>query len=298
MSNSDEPIELEGHSSTAKVADTEDVEVYATQHGISVQEAERRFVADGWTVLLLHSDIRIPPAPSTFLEDCIIKCLARPRIVAPVDRLLGALENYDALRRMPVDYGQDAAGNERTKPKKGFLGRLGTTRAGLMRVGLMGGLVGAVGVGYPAEPTHVIVRGGVCTPPQTAPMRPVRKVVEAENIEQSIKKEAKTVVAEATATSDICEQGIVYLLGPLDGKIKIGATSRPLKHRLKELEPTLLPYEMKVVHTIACSKPFRLEKMLHKKYHAVRGRGEWFALTEADLAYIKSLRGDEQELID
>lgn len=72
---------------------------------------------------------------------------------------------------------------------------------------------------------------------------------------------------------------------------KIGFTSSP-SQRLLTLDTPQLPYETELEHTIFSDQAKQLETELHHKFNHCRLRGEWFALTNDDVAYIKSLGGD------
>lgn len=55
---------------------------------------------------------------------------------------------------------------------------------------------------------------------------------------------------------------------------------------------------MEIVHQIATDNARWLEKKFHRKYHAKRVRGEWFLLTDDDVAEIKSIsRYDQPPLL-
>lgn len=109
-------------------------------------------------------------------------------------------------------------------------------------------------------------------------IRPSKKtvpIIPIETLEQVIKKARNP-------------QGYVYLIQSSTGHYKIGHTANPLK-RLRTFEAKL-PFEIEYVHLIATTNRFALEKELHTKFADRRVRGEWFALTSADIAYIKLLK--------
>lgn len=81
--------------------------------------------------------------------------------------------------------------------------------------------------------------------------------------------------------------GYVYLLMSPTGHYKIGHTREP-KVRMKTFE-IKLPFEVEFAHLIPTPDRFKLEKELHQKFADRRVNGEWFALTDADVLYIKSL---------
>ncbi len=85
-------------------------------------------------------DPNAPPPPSMVADPNA----SRERLTQPVNPLLKALENYNAIQAAPLDYGQHKYGNQRTHAKEGWGGR---TLSGLKRFGkgmLRGeGLLGA-----------------------------------------------------------------------------------------------------------------------------------------------------------
>lgn len=85
--------------------------------------------------------------------------------------------------------------------------------------------------------------------------------------------------------------GFVYLLGSLHG-YKIGK-SKSLEDRVRLLG-ILLPFETKLVHSIACDDPHGFERTLHQRYATQRINGEWFALSQEQVAEICSITGDTQ----
>jgi len=83
------------------------------------------------------------------------------------------------------------------------------------------------------------------------------------------------------------KDGWIYIL-QLDKKAcKIGRTTR-LDERVRDLG-TKLPYEPDLIHTIETNDIYWAEHHLHKFFHDKRIRGEWFNLTEEDIAMLKKL---------
>lgn len=83
--------------------------------------------------------------------------------------------------------------------------------------------------------------------------------------------------------------GYVYLLLAESGHYKIGRTSDP-ENRAKTFG-VKLPFRVEYECVIKTNEMVGLEKELHKKFDAKRIDGEWFALSNDDVEYIKSLAG-------
>ena len=81
--------------------------------------------------------------------------------------------------------------------------------------------------------------------------------------------------------------GFVYLVQSTTGAYKIGRTIDPA-NRLKTFS-VKLPFEVEFVATIQTPDMYQLEADLHRKYDSKRVNGEWFALSPADVEYIKGL---------
>lgn len=79
----------------------------------------------------------------------------------------------------------------------------------------------------------------------------------------------------------------VYLLQSPTGAYKIGRTKNPAD-RLRTFG-VLLPFEVEYVCVIETTDMYTLERNLHTKFTDKNINGEWFALTEDDVAYIKGL---------
>jgi len=80
--------------------------------------------------------------------------------------------------------------------------------------------------------------------------------------------------------------GIVYLLkaGP---HFKIGKAIN-FEKRLGQIK-LLLPDPVEVVHTIRAANPSAVESHWHRRFAAMRRNGEWFVLSDADVAEFKSV---------
>lgn len=78
--------------------------------------------------------------------------------------------------------------------------------------------------------------------------------------------------------------GVVYLLkaGP---HYKIGKTNN-MSRRLTELK-IQLPFPVQLVHKIHTENMSNVERIWHKQFANKRRNGEWFALTDSDVAQFK-----------
>jgi hypothetical protein len=81
--------------------------------------------------------------------------------------------------------------------------------------------------------------------------------------------------------------GFVYLIKSPSGHYKIGKTSN-IHNRLRTFN-VKLPFEPTLVHTIKSSDMHAQEQVLHQRFASQRVNGEWFNLSDEDVAYIKTL---------
>ena len=81
--------------------------------------------------------------------------------------------------------------------------------------------------------------------------------------------------------------GYVYLIRSQDGYYKIGKSADPTT-RIRAMG-VILPFEIETLHLIYSRDYHRTERYLQDKFAQARVRGEWFRLTEADVAWIQSL---------
>jgi hypothetical protein len=86
-----------------------------------------------------------------------------------------------------------------------------------------------------------------------------------------------------TATS----VGWVYILRAETGVCKIGKTTNP-KERARFFE-IKLPFAVEVLHLIRCGNMHAAERMLHAYFAGKRVNGEWFNLTDDDLAFLTGI---------
>lgn len=82
--------------------------------------------------------------------------------------------------------------------------------------------------------------------------------------------------------------GFVYLLQSPTGLYKIGKTA-DINNRLRTFN-VKLPFEVEYRHIIRTSDRHALESELHLKYHHRRVNGEWFDLTDSDVAEICAIQ--------
>lgn len=81
--------------------------------------------------------------------------------------------------------------------------------------------------------------------------------------------------------------GYVYLIKNNEGHYKIGKSVNPNK-RIESLG-VVLPFPIEAVHLVYSDRMSKLEKELHERFGDKHIAGEWFALTDEDVNFIKSL---------
>lgn len=79
--------------------------------------------------------------------------------------------------------------------------------------------------------------------------------------------------------------GVVYLLkaGPF---FKIGK-AQDFDKRLRQIK-LQLPYPVETIHKISCSDISHVESYWHRRFASCRQNGEWFVLTDKDVAEFKA----------
>ncbi len=82
--------------------------------------------------------------------------------------------------------------------------------------------------------------------------------------------------------------GFIYLVKSSTGHYKIGRAKNP-DDRRRTFE-VKLPFEVELIHTISSQNYSQAERSLHKRFAGKRVNGEWFALTDEDVTYIKSIQ--------
>lgn len=98
-------------------------------------------------------------------------------------------------------------------------------------------------------------------------------------------------VSRSTArqTSKKKKSGYVYVLRSPTGAYKIGRTNNP-HNRLRTFS-VKLPFEVEYEVVIKAVDMFDLEAELHDRYAERALNGEWFALTDGDLAELRAMGG-------
>ncbi len=105
------------------------------------------------------------------------------------------------------------------------------------------------------------------------------------NLSVKISLEGDGVVVERKQNK---KEGFVYLLYSASNNLyKIGR-AKELNTRNKSIAKQS-PVEVELVHYFKSKDSVEAEKMLHRKYANLRTRGEWFALLDKDVRYIKSI---------
>lgn len=84
-------------------------------------------------------------------------------------------------------------------------------------------------------------------------------------------------------------RGYVYLMAGSNGLHKIGASINPQK-RLKAIRRRYSPLSISILHTIKADDQFAAERRLHKRFEHCNSHGEWFELTNWEIARIKTLK--------
>jgi hypothetical protein len=83
--------------------------------------------------------------------------------------------------------------------------------------------------------------------------------------------------------------GYVYIIKG-GAHFKIGMTTGNSMDRLRSLQ-TAAPFPLTLIHEILSDKPGELEAWLHQKFAPQRHHGEWFNLSENDLAWLMRCSG-------
>jgi hypothetical protein len=86
----------------------------------------------------------------------------------------------------------------------------------------------------------------------------------------------------------LSRKGYVYLVKAETGHYKIGHTTDP-DNRMKTFN-VKLPFHVEYEHLIKCDDRLDAERRLHQKFADKRVNGEWFALTDKDVAQIKKIK--------
>ena len=93
--------------------------------------------------------------------------------------------------------------------------------------------------------------------------------------------------------------GYVYLIcDPSNDTFKIGVTKRlDIEDRVRKLQ-TGNSTELFIRSFYKCEYPFRLEKLLHSRFHDKRQVGEWFTLNCEDVCNFKKTCEELEKIID
>ena len=91
-------------------------------------------------------------------------------------------------------------------------------------------------------------------------------------------------VSEEADVSTKTENGYVYLL-IFEAEYKIGSSNN-VERRFREIK-TQMPYEGKIIHSIATGDPAGIEAYWQEYFKDKRLKGEWFKLTASDVKYFK-----------
>lgn len=92
--------------------------------------------------------------------------------------------------------------------------------------------------------------------------------------------------------------GYVYLIcDPSNDTFKIGVTKKlDIEERVRKLQ-TGNSTELFIRSYYKCEYPFRLEKLLHTKFHDKREVGEWFSLNIYDIINFKQICEELENII-
>jgi len=91
-------------------------------------------------------------------------------------------------------------------------------------------------------------------------------------------------------------KGFVYLL--CDGEhFKIGMTKKDIHKRISELQ-TGNPNEIYITSFHETNYPYRIEQMIHFRYHTSKIKNEWFDLSLEQVINFKKLCYECEEIIN
>ena len=90
--------------------------------------------------------------------------------------------------------------------------------------------------------------------------------------------------------SPMPQPGYVYLLRGKD-YYKIGLTTREVAERVSEFSPRL-PFEVEMIHSLRVEDVYAAETYLHQRFADKRLNGEWFELSDEDVAWIREWTGE------
>lgn len=114
------------------------------------------------------------------------------------------------------------------------------------------------------------------------------KVAEAQSALETAQQSLRRVLTLQSLSKPRDCSGFVYVLKEINGThYKIGRTVDP-DNRLRTFS-VKLPFPVKFEHLIKCEDMYALERELHKRFLHKHINGEWFALDNEDLEYIRSV---------
>lgn len=117
--------------------------------------------------------------------------------------------------------------------------------------------------------------------------RSTRELAQACDMSTGAISNARAELVAAGLMEPIPTAGYVYLLHADTGHYKIGFSRDPQK-RLKDLD--VGPMNITLIHSIPADDMANAELRLHQMLEAKRWKGEWFALNEDDVHFIKALK--------
>lgn len=120
------------------------------------------------------------------------------------------------------------------------------------------------------------------------PVQPIKPkgVVLQDSEDEQVTESGGRLLIEIAGTEKDLDKGFVYIIKG-NTHYKIGK-AKNIQSRLAQLA-TGHEHGLTVYHSIASNAMSRAEASLHTRFAGQRGRGEWFNLTEPQLAYLKSI---------
>ena len=110
----------------------------------------------------------------------------------------------------------------------------------------------------------------------------LESVVECKYTNGRQKQSAKKALREISK-----RWGFVYLLGCDEGYYKIGR-AKSVDQRIAKFE-VIPPFDFSLIHSFEADDYYAAEAELHQDFAEQRVNGEWFTLSDADVALIKSI---------
>lgn len=88
--------------------------------------------------------------------------------------------------------------------------------------------------------------------------------------------------------------GFVYIAEAQTGVFKIGKARDP-KERVKGFAGAVMPFEIRLIHTIYAPNATAAEHLFHRMFHHKRRAGEWFALSRQEVEWLQTMRAIDPE---